>query len=303
VIVAGTGGVPIGWWYEVATGKPGRHGKSAGSGFTRFPQWTPLDNPFLPPGAAAELIRKACEDRGVDINDPSIQTEFFSAFVADLNRQIFHYDRARNGFSRGKWNPRIGFWEGGDLPIGNWSIIIASDAGSVDAAAYVVIGKCDTDARLWILETEAISALGSSAQVTLANTVRQRYGHRVVQTVMDPGGGGKGLIIDLNQQHLQGIEAAEKKNKAAGCILWRDALRSGRCMVAIEESGFIEDLAVPQWDPLAIGAVTKGHFPDRCDAGLYGVREALRMFHGVKVIDPNANMSPGEKEVRRSTWT
>lgn len=303
VVVAGTGGVPNGWWYEVATGKPGRNGRSAGASFTRFPQWTPLDNPFLPPGEAAELIRKACEDRGVDINDPSIQTEFFAAFVADLNRQIFHFLRERNGFSRGKWNPKIGFWEGGDLPIGNWSVIIASDAGSVDAAAYVVIGKCDTDERLWILETESIPALGSSAQVALARAARERYGRRVVQTVMDPGGGGKGLIIDLNQQFMQGIEAAEKTSKAAGCVLWRDALRSGRCMVALEESEFIEELGLPQWDPLAIGTVTKGHFPDRCDAGLYGMRAALTLFHGVKVPDPNAGKSRAEIEKHRSTWT
>lgn len=303
VIVAGTGGIPLGWWYEVATGKPGRTGKSAGASFSRFPQWTPLDNPFLPPGEAAELIRKACEDRGVDISDPSIQTEFFAAFVADLNRQIFHFDRLRNGFSRGKWSHKIGFWEDGDLPIGNWSVIIASDAGSVDAAAYVVIGKCDTDARFWILETEAITALGSSAQVALARSVRERYGSRVVQTVMDPGGGGKGLIIDLNQEHLQGIEAAEKKNKAAGCILMRDGLRSGKLMVAVEEGAFIEDLSVPQWDPLAIGAVTRGHFPDRDDCALYGYRAAITTFHGVKVVDPSAHLTRGEKEVRRSTWT
>ena len=303
VWVSGTGAAPNGWWYEVATGKPGRNGRSAGASFTRFPQWTPLDNPFLPPGEAARLIQQACEDRGCDINDPSIQTEFFANFVADLNRQIFNYVRDRNGFSRGKWNPKIGFWEGGDLPVGEWSVIIASDAGSVDAAAYAVIGKCDSDPRLWILETEAITALGSSAQVALARAARERYGRRVVQTVMDPGGGGKGLIIDLNQQHLQGIEAAEKKNKAAACVLMRDGLRSGRLMVANEESEFIADLAIPEWDPLAIGTVTKGHFPDRCDCALYGFRAAALTFHGVKVVDPNAGKSRFEIEKQRSTWT
>lgn len=303
VIVAGTGAAPHGWWYEVATGKPGRNGKSAGASFTRFPQWTPMDNPFLPPGEAQKLIEQACADRGVDINDPSIQTEFFANFMADLNRQIFNFDRKRNGFSRGKWNHTTGFWEGGDLPVGNWSVIIASDAGSVDAAAYAVIGKCDTDPRLWILETEAITALGSSAQVALARSARERYGRRVVQTVMDPGGGGKGLIIDLNQEHLQGIEAAEKRNKAAGCVLMRDGLRTGKLMVAVEESEFIADLAIPEWDPLAIGTVTKGHFPDRCDCALYGYRAAATTWHGAKKPDPQAHMTPFEKAVRKDTWS
>lgn len=303
VICAGTGGKPFGWWHEVATGSVGRNGRSAGVGFERFGAWTPMDNPFLPAGEAAALIAKACEDRGCDVSDPSIQTEFFAAFVADLNRQIFHYDRARNGFSRGTWDARAQFWTGGDLPQGKWSIIIASDAGSVDAAAYAVIGKCDSDPRLWVLETEAITALGSSAQVALARTTRERYGSRVVQTVMDPGGGGKGLIIDLNQEHLQGIEGAEKRNKAAGCIMMRDGLRSGKLMVAVEESDFISDLAIPEWDPLAVGNVTKGHFPDRCDCALYGYRAAATTFHGVKKIDPQAHLTPFEREVRRSGWS
>ncbi len=302
VIAAGTGGMPLGWWYEVATGARGRNGRSAGQGWDRFGPWTPMDNPFLPAGEAQKLIAKACEDRGCDLNDPSIQTEFFAAFVADLNRQIFHYDRERNGFSRGTWDTKAGFWKGGDLPSGEWSVVIASDAGSVDAAAYAVIGKCDSDPRLWVLETEAIKALGSSAQVALARTARERYGNRVVQTVMDPGGGGKGLIIDLNQEHLQGIEAAEKKNKAAACVIMRDGLRSGKLMVAYEESDFIADLAVPVWDPMAIGTVTKGHFPDRCDCALYGYRAATALFHGVKVEDPQAKLSPFEREKRRSSW-
>ncbi len=303
VIVAGTGGSPLGWWYEVATGKPGRNGRSAGSMWTRFGAWTPLDNPFLPAGEAAKLIAQACEDRGCDIDDPSIQTEFFANFKADLNRQIFNYTRERNGFSRGAWNPKIGFWEGGNLPDGRWSVIIASDAGSVDAAAYVVIGKCDSDPRLWVLETEAITALGSSAQVALARAAYERYGSRVVHTVMDPGGGGKGLIIDLNNEHLQGIEAAEKKNKAAGCIMMRDGLRSGKLMVAIEESDFIEDLSVPEWDPMAVGqSVGRGHFPDRADCALYGYRAAATTWHGVVKKDSTDNLTPFEREAKRSSW-
>lgn len=303
VIVSGTGGRPHGWWYEVATGGVGRNGKSAGGSFTRFGAWTPLDNPYLPAGEAAALIAKACEDRGCEIGDPSIQTEFFAAFVADLNRQIFHYEVKRNGFRRGSWNPRTCWWEGGDLPVGKWSIVIGSDAGSVDAAAYVVVGKCDTDSRLWFLETESIPALGSSAQVALANVARERYGARVIKTVMDPGGGGKGLIIDLNQQHLQGIEAAEKTDKAAGCVLMRDGLRAGRLMVATEEADFIGELGMPEWDPDAIGTVTRGHFPDRCDAALYAFRAAAIMLHGAKRPDPQAGMSEFEKQVRKSDWS
>ena len=291
VIVAGTGGPPHGWWYEVATGMPGRNGQSAGTSFTRFGPWTPYDNPFLPPGEAEALVLKACQDRGVDINDPSIQTEFFCAFVADLNRQIFHYDAKRNGFNRGTWNHAAGWWEGGDLPAGNWSVIIASDAGTVDAAAWSAIGWCDTDPRFWLLETDKQHALGSSAQMQMARLAHERYGRRVVKAIMDPGGGGKGLIVDLNQEHLQGTDPALKVNKAAGCVIMRDGLRTAKLMVATAEAEFIQELGMPEWDPSAIGTVIRGHFPDRVDAALYGYRDAVKMHHyQPKVVAPKYEM-------------
>lgn len=305
VWAAGTGGRPAGWWYEVATGGMGRDGRSAGEGWERFGAWTPRDNPFLPAGQADELIAKACRDRGCDESDPSIQTEFFAAFVADLKRQIFSYLAERNGYRRGTWDVTSSFWKGGELPAGRWSIILASDVGSIDAAAYAVIGKCDTSPRFWLLETGAQSALGASAQVELARTVADRYRSKnvtVVSQVMDPGGGGKPLIIDLNQEHLQAVTPALKTNKAAACIVMRDGLNTGKFAIPVEEGAFVEELQQPEWDPEAVGSVVRGHFPDRIDACLYGYREAVRLFHGVTKPDPQAGMSAYEREAHRSTW-
>jgi hypothetical protein len=78
VVLAGTGGKPRGFWYEVATGKVANDnpGVSAGLEFTRFDAWTPLQNPHLPEGEAKGLIAKACRERGGDESLPSIQREF-----------------------------------------------------------------------------------------------------------------------------------------------------------------------------------------------------------------------------------
>jgi len=257
VVVAGTGGPPRGFWHEVATSKPewSRH------------RFTPLGNPFLVAGEARRLIDKACADRGVDESDPSIRREFFAEFVNDANRQIFPVSDAN-------------LYDAGERPAGKWSFVIASDFGTVDAAAVVVWGWTSASPHLWVIETEKQHALGASAQVALVRAVAARYsGRGLVGIVGDPGGGGAGLMVDLRQEHLIGMEAAEKAGKAAACIVLRDGLRSGKVKIPRAEREFVEELRTPEWDPDAIGSVIRGHMPDRVDAALYGYRKAVGMHH------------------------
>jgi hypothetical protein len=279
VIFCGTGCAPRGFWWEVATGA---NPERARPEFTRFPRWTPYDNPYLPEGEARELVAKACRDRGCDDNDPSIQTEFFCAFVADLARQIFPVI-ADNLFDRGTWDPGIGWWTGGDLPGGEWSIVLGNDFGTVDAAAWVAIGWTTASPHLWILETDKQEALGSGAQVAQVLTVAERYSRlRLkgrVYVVGDPGGGGKSHIVTLRQEHWLPIEAAEKADKAAACLALRGGLRSLKVKVAREEQEFVRELQAPEWDPNAVGKVIKGHMPDRVDGALYGYRKAVVLHH------------------------
>lgn len=297
VIFCGTGCAPRGFWYEVAV-------KDAG--FTRFPKWTPFDNPYLPEGKARALVDKACQDRGVDENDPTIQTEFLCAFVADLNRQIFPVTDA-NLFDRGVWDPAVGWWVGGDLPGGKWSIILGNDFGTVDACAWVAIGWTDASPYLWILETEGQATLGSDAQIAQVHEAVERY-KRVgnIFIVGDPGGGGKSHITTLRQAHWIPIEAAQKTDKAAACIALRGGLRSLKVRVARQEVQFRQELVQPEWDPNAIGSVIKGHMPDKVDAALYAYRKAIGFHHYKEPAPPktqqekdwDAQMAAQEREER-----
>lgn len=270
VWMAGTGGPPDGFWHEVATSLPE---------WEHFDEWTPFDNPFLPEGAAQELIDKACKDRGCDLNDPSIQREFYAKFVIDTVRQIFPYNAAINGFSRGTWDHEKQWWVGGDLPGGKWSVVVGADFGTVDAAAWVAIGWTDAAPGLWLLETDSQATLGSSGQTELMRQGTGKYERYLIASVGDPGGGGKGVITDLRQEHWIAMETAQKVDKAAGCIAMRGGLRSGKLRVAIEEPEFIRELQKPEWDPNAVGTVIRGHFPDRVDAGLYTYRRAAGLHH------------------------
>jgi hypothetical protein len=264
VIFAGTGGNPRGFWYERTVDPTvAQH------------TWTPFDNKHLADGEAQALIEKAMRERGCDITDPSIQREFFAKFVADLNRQIFHYDDARNGY------------DPADLPPddGAWRFSIGMDVGTVDYTAVHVWGWHPSSPRLWKRASVKRKDLGSSGQAALIKAAVAEWRQRgtVVGVVGDPGGGGKPLIVDMKGAWpgagTGSMEVAEKLGKPAACIMMRDDLRSGRIAIDRADKDFIADLAVPEWDPSVVEKVIKNHFPDTIDAALYGYREARHHWY------------------------
>jgi hypothetical protein len=284
VIFAGTGSSPHGFWYEIATGNADPGKKSAGAGFTRHGKWTPFDNPYLPPGEARKLVDKACEDGGVDESDPSIQTEFFCAFVADGKLQIFSYEAVRNGFDRGTWDHVYQRWTG--LPAGKWNFLIGADFGTVDAAAVAVWAYTDASPFIYLVDVDEQACLGSTAQAALVQQFITRYQNGLVGCYGDPGGGGKGVIVDLRQVHALYVAEAQKMGKPAACITLRDALRTGKAKVATALSGFITKLGIPEWNPEAVGDVIRGHFPDTVDATLYGFRQVVKYHRYVPPPPP-----------------
>lgn len=286
-VFGGTGAAPRGYWHDLAKTMPG---------VLRFPEWTAHENPFLEV-TAEELIAEACRDQGVDITAPSIQKEWFGRFVVDSQTQIFPYLAERNGFDRGEWDAAKRRWVGGDLPGGRWQFVLAGDFGSVDAFAWAVIGWSDDSPKLWLLETDAQRDCGSTAQIEGIRTVCDRYGDGLIGVVGDPGGGGASHIITLRQQHWVPIEAAQKVDKASACITMRDGLKTARLMVAKAEGEFIGDLQKPEWDPNAVGAVIRGHFPDRVDAALYAFRKAAGLHH---FTDKPAELTPEQMEIARA---
>jgi len=273
VVFSGTGGNPRGFWYEIATRSPE---------FVRHGKWTPFDNPFLPPGEAQRLIDKAMRDRGCDINDPSIQREFFAGFVADLNRQIFHYDDARNGY------------DAADLPPddGRWQFAIGMDVGTVDYTAVHVWGWHPSSPRLWKRASVKRKDLGSSGQAALIRETVAEWRTRgtIMGVVGDPGGGGKPLIVDMKGAWpgvgTGNMEVAEKADKPAACMMMRDDLRNGTIAIDRADKDFIADLQVPEWEPDAVQKVIRNHFPDTVDAALYAYRLARHHWYKAPAPEP-----------------
>jgi hypothetical protein len=280
-VLAGTPGAPRGFFYDFH--------KAPG---VAFHKWSLFENPHVK--EARRLMAEAMRVRGCDETDPSIRREFFAEFAVDLARQIFIYDDKKNGFDRGEWLHDEHRWSG--LPAGKWSYVLAGDFGSVDAFAWAAIGWTQHDPRLYFVETDAQTGLGSGAQIEAMKVAADRYGPGLVGVVGDPGGGGASHIITLRQEHWMPIEAAEKAQKAAACITLRDGLRSAKAMVAREEAKFIEELQIPEWDPERVGEVIKGHFPDRVDGGLYGYRKSAGLHH---CVERAAEKTPEQLEIER----
>lgn len=252
--MGGTPGAPRGFFYDF----------SRAAGVALHP-WSLFGNPHVK--NARQMLAEVMRVRGCDETDPSIRREFYGEFAVDTVRQIFPFDDAKNGY------------ELEERPAGKWSYALAADFGTVDAAAVVIWGWTQHDPHLWVIETQKQHALGSSAQVELVKSMAARYENGLVGIVGDPGGGGKGLIVDLRQEHLIAMETAEKQGKASACIVMRDGLRSGKIKVPRSEREFIAELQEPEWDPDRVGEVIRGHMPDRVDAALYGYRRASGLHH------------------------
>jgi hypothetical protein len=252
-VLGGTPGPPRGFFWEFSRAGVALH------------RWSLFGNPWV--ANARQMLDEAMRVRGCDETDPSIRREFFGEFATDAARQIFPFDDARNGY------------DDAERPAGKWSYVLAADFGTVDAAAVVVWGWTRHDPHLWVIETQAQHALGASAQVELVRAVAARYQEGLMGIVGDPGGGGKGLMVDLRQEHLIAMETAEKAGKAGACIVLRDGLRSGKVKVPRREKEFIAELQEPEWDPDRVGEVVRGHMPDRVDAALYGYRRAAGLHH------------------------
>lgn len=253
VVFAGTGGPPRGWWHEAT---------SEGSHYSVH-RWVTTDNTCLPPGEAQWLIDEACRTRGVGVEDPSIRREFFAEDCADLTRQIFAVDRAHN------------LWHA--LPADLNCFAVGCDVGTVDATAAVVWGWRMDRPGLYLAWHDEVRGLTSSGQMALVRTAYEWAKARgtVYALTADPAGGGAPLILELSQRYDLPIASAEKRDKAAAAVLLRNDLRNGTVRVP-DDRVLIGKLETPEWDPDNVGSALSGriHWPDVCDAALYGYREA-----------------------------
>lgn len=251
--------VPVGYYFEASHSPAWSHHA-----------WTVFDNPHIerksgkPPRLhlEAELSR-----RGLTVEDPIIQREWFGVWAHDPDSLVFRYDAGLNSYT--------------ELPTGkDWEYVIGVDLGYEDADAISVLGWHADSPQVWQVEEHVVSKQTISGLGETLGPLVERYAP--LSTVVDTGGLGKKIAEELTARLGIPLKAAEKARKAEYIELVNDALRSGRLLVKAE-SRFAQDAMLVEWDRVRSTperrVISERYHSDIGDALLYAFRESLHWLH------------------------
>ncbi len=253
-LVGTPGPVPIGYFHDKVTSPHWSHHG-----------WSVFDNIHLArkSGRSTQsLLDDELARRGVGLDDPVIQREWFGRWVLDVNSLVFRFDPQRNVRPA---EPCTDY-------------VIGIDLGFDDADAIAVLGWHEKSPELdlvyeWVGPKQTIT--------TLMNQVQAAYDkYKPLAVVADTGGLGKKIAEEIQMRTGIPIEAAEKDRKLEHIELLNDALRTGR-LFAPKGSRFSQDCALVEWDRSnpEKPKISERYHSDICDAVLYAYRRCLQWLH------------------------
>lgn len=258
VVLVGTPApVPVGYFWDAAFGKHAAQWEHH--------SWTCFENPWLQKKSGKSPQQHLDEElkrRGVTVDEPSIQREWFGRWVYDPNALVFRYEAGRNHFD--------------DLPSlahGEWECVIGGDLGWDDADALCVLKWNTTRPDLWLTEEQV---LPKQSITELGNRLRELVDrHQPLATVLDFGGLGKKIAQELTQRWSLKVEPAEKERKLEHIELLNDSMRSG-VFHAKKDSQYAKDCMLVEWDKSKPEKwkISERFHSDVCDAVLYAHRRA-----------------------------
>lgn len=254
VVLVGTPApVPAGYFYDCIQNAEWEHY-----------DWTVFDNPWIERKSKKtpqEHLDAALKRRGVTLDDPVIQREWFGRWVYDPNSLVFRYDSTRNDYDV---LPQLG---------GDWECVVSGDIGWDDADALGVLRWNTTRPDLWLTEE---CVLPKQTITQLGNRLRELVDkHKPLGVVLDFGGLGKKIAQELTQRWSLHVEAAEKERKLEHIELLNDAMRTG-LFHAKKDSQFAQDAMLVEWDRSKPEKpkISERFHSDACDMVLYGYRKA-----------------------------
>lgn len=256
ILIGTPGPVPTGYFYDCS------RGRNSGAWSHHF--WTCFDNPHMEDAEQAiqeELLRK-----GVGVNDPSIQREWYGKWVLDTDSLVYHYADKENHYE--------------ELPKGTLNYILGVDLGFNDADALAVLAWSDTSPVTYMVEELVTRKQGITELVEQINSLKVKYG--ISKVVVDQGGLGKKIAEELSKRYQIGVQAAEKVRKVEYIELMNDCLRTGK-LRAKKDSRFAEDCMKVEWDKEKSTPdkkiISKRFHSDICEAVLYAWRESYSFTH------------------------
>lgn len=266
VVLVGTPGpVPVGYFYDCIQNPEWAHFG-----------WTVFDNPWIERKSKKtpqEHLDAELKRRGVTVDDPVIQREWFGRWVYDPNSLVFRYESGRNHYDA---LPTLG---------GDWECVVSGDIGWDDADALGVLAWNTTRPDLWLVEE---CVLPKQTITQLGDRLREMVDkHKPLGVVLDFGGLGKKIAKELTQRWSLNVEAAEKERKLEHIELLNDAMRTG-VFHAKKDSQFAQDAMLVEWDRSTPEKpkISDRFHSDACDMVLYGYRKARHWLAQPEVATP-----------------
>lgn len=190
--------------------------------------WTFWDNPHIALKSGKthqEILNRELKRRGVQINDPSIQREWFGKWVLDSDSLLLHYKADVNDYE--EFPHRMKF-----------TYVMGIDVGFNDADAICILAWSEETPYTYLVEEVITAKQGITPLVEQIQLLRQKYD--ISKIVMDMGGLGKKMGEEMIRQYQIPLEAADKARKMENIELLNDALRSGK-FKAKAKSRFAQD--------------------------------------------------------------
>lgn len=275
-LIGTPGPVPAGYFHECAVESEvwSKH------------HWVFQDNPHIAIKSGKthqELLDRELKRRGVAINDPSIQREWYGKWILDSDSLLLHYNSNVNHYQ--------------SLPTlpGNskYNYILGVDVGFKDADALAVLAYSDHDHTTYLVEEVVTNKQGITELVEQIQALQAKYDiHKII---MDMGGLGKKIGEEISRRYLIPVEPADKTRKMENVAILNDALRTGQ-FKAKGNSRFAQDSYLVEIDrdkskPDRIVVSDRFH-SDIIDAVLY----AFKLSPAYSYTKPKEPPKPGSKE-------
>jgi Terminase large subunit, T4likevirus-type, N-terminal len=266
ILIGTPGPIPTGFFYNVSHNDKWAHH-----------HWTMHDNPHIKLKSGqdpATIIAELAERRGLSINSPSIQREFFGQWVKDSDSLVYQFSQDLNIYH--------------ELP-NDLRYVFGVDIGWKDSDAIAVLGYSASMRKVYLVEEYIRSKNDITSLANQIKALKTKYDP--VKIVMDAGALGRKIQEEIRIRHTLHTEAAEKSRKSEFIALFNDDLRTGKFQ-ALKGSRFEEDSYLVQWDYSSPERPTVSHdyHTDIGDAVLYAWRECKHFYEqSVKQPVPTPN--------------
>lgn len=222
------GSIPTGYFYRMAHNLR-QDGTPLPTKVWSVHGWTFFDNPFIAQKSKSshqELLNRVLKRRGLTLDDPTIQREYFGKWTLDVESLLIRYDAKKNHFE--------------DLPTFKtpWNYILGIDLGFDDADALAVLAWHEQSPTTFLVHEEVTSGQGITELVEQVQQLQRKFD--ISKMVIDQGGLGKKIAEEMRKRYQIPVVAADKARKMEHIKFMNDALRTGRLM-AKQDSRFAQD--------------------------------------------------------------